>query len=115
MPIDWERDDKESFGGPPNKEVLEIRITSNDESLNVPALKDTIISGLEKTRFTEDAIEYVWEYIEKMIKDNPDKCGEVPWSITIELKEQPFNLKIQIYPTWDSWKHIRDERNRDVV
>ena len=98
----------------PDKPILDITITGNDDTVHLESLEKVFKDAFSKFLKKRDVKKLV-KYIIKEMKEN-ENLRTSHWDFNIPLKgPQISGLHINVYPTWDSWQHIRDERNIDVT
>lgn len=111
MEIKYGKDDSQSFKK--NRQVWHMRITGNDNYLHMSSLKDTIIQAF-RDRLPKRKIKKIINTMEEMVVKNTDEC-ENGFMVEVDLGKKIPLIQLEIYPTYDSWSHIRDEYNKDVV
>ncbi len=94
--------------------ILCVRITSNDKTFHLPSFKDTLHHILDDLG-SKDEIDNIINIIISEIKTN-DNLTLKHWKVKVPLANSEFEyLELDIYPTYESWKYIREERDKDVV
>lgn len=88
---------------------VQICITSNDDVLHLPSLLIGIKENLINIMEEKDARQITNDIKEAILKD--DKLTTQRWQFSVPLEGPEFNgLIIQVYPTWNSWKHLREKK-----
>jgi hypothetical protein len=92
-----------------NKTTLIIDITSNDEVMHLPSIEKAFRECFSKF-IDDDGVNRIVNSLIKTIKED-DRMTTQRWEFAVPLNGPQFNqLVVQVYPTWDSWQHLRKER-----
>lgn len=92
-----------------NKTTLIIDITSNDDVLHLPSMEKAFRECF--SNFIDDeGVNRIVNSLIKAIKED-DRMTIYRWEFAVPLSGPQFNqLVVQVYPTWDSWKHLREKK-----
>lgn len=91
-----------------DKDEIIVSITSNDKVMHLPSLLKSM--GETISKFTdEENTQIILNRIKKVVIDN-ERTHTERWEVPIPLLGPRFDkLVFQIYPTYASWKHLRDK------
>lgn len=92
------------------KKSYVVTLTSNDEIMHIPSIVEAFRDTFHKFTVDEEWLNNTINSLIDAIKKN-DKMTTNRWEFAIPLIGPDMNqLVIQVYPTYASWRHLREKR-----